>query len=154
MDTLEAGRNLDVLVADQVMGYQKRAIEGRLCLVAPELIEWFGDDEEKWNDHAYWWPRTGEYAKFSKKHGFWIPSQFPRYSTDIAAAWQVVERMQKMDDDTFERFKDEMTYTDGSTMLLDEFAAVAAHDICCAALAAVNARPVSSSAARRSARPT
>lgn len=69
MAELEAGRELDRLVAERVMGWRV-----------------FGTPEV----YAYWTePYEGE-----KRLGD-MPS-LPRFSTDIAAAWTVVERMREM----------------------------------------------------------
>ena len=64
MNEHEAGRELDALVAERVMGWT-RVVRAR---------------ETLWQ---------------SPKAGTWpiVASRLPHYSTDIAAAWQVVERM-------------------------------------------------------------
>ena len=81
MESLKAGRELDVMVAEKVMG---------------------------WN----WYPVTEDQVYYSeearKRGGFWRDGivsvgcttpdgspNCPAYSTDIAAAWEVVEHMQR-----------------------------------------------------------
>lgn len=72
IDALEAGRELDALVAEKVMGWQ--VIETDDCN---------GIDN-------YWLSKDGQ-------HVWLLPHDFeaalPSYSTDIAAAWAVVEKM-------------------------------------------------------------
>lgn len=70
----EAGRDLDAAVAVRIMGWQRRTIETNTqqFVVVPQ----------DWTDFsgAHWW-------------GHDIYEQVPHYSTDIAAAWLVVEEM-------------------------------------------------------------
>lgn len=66
-EELQAGRDLDALVAERVMGYEKRA-------------------ESEW---------LGGFAWISHDDGHWYGvTSMPRFSTDISAAWDVVERLQ------------------------------------------------------------
>ena len=71
---LSAGREIDVLVAEQIMGWQIETDEPKL----ESLQRYFSLDE-----HPQWW-RAPE--------GGWY-SDPPSYSSDIATAWQIVERM-------------------------------------------------------------
>jgi hypothetical protein len=68
------GREMDILVAEQVMGWQKETDEAEL----KRLDKYFSQREGR-----IWW---------RKPEGGWYyePSAF---SSDITAAWQVVERM-------------------------------------------------------------
>lgn len=68
---MEAGRELDALVAERVMGLAKIMVKGDFeefpMFVLPE-----------------------------RKRAIWNAFHAPRYSTDIAAAWAVVERMREL----------------------------------------------------------
>ncbi|MEW6211224.1 MAG: hypothetical protein AB1631_22855 [Acidobacteriota bacterium] len=71
---LKDGREMDILVAEQVMGWQKETDESEL----KRLDKYFSHREGR-----IWW---------RKPEGGWYyePSAF---SSDLTAAWQVVERM-------------------------------------------------------------
>jgi len=71
---LSAGREMDTLVAEQVMGWQKETDEAEL----KRLDKYFS-----YREGRIWW---------RKPEGGWYyePSAF---SSDLTAAWQVVERM-------------------------------------------------------------
>lgn len=62
---MDAGRELDTLIAEKVMGYHRAT-----------------ESEPYWNSLAVWVEENGERWE-----------QIPDYSTDIAAAWQVVEHL-------------------------------------------------------------
>lgn len=70
---MEAGRELDALIAEEVMGFHKHHIHGYLHN-APS--------DEAW-DATY--PDALEYD-------YHWPGEEPHYSTNIADAWEVVER--------------------------------------------------------------
>lgn len=72
MPTLEAGRELDALVAEKIFGWQRRPFE---CNAEQRVVVPPG-----WTDFSsrYWWGKD-------------INSQVPAYSTEIGAAWQVAE---------------------------------------------------------------
>lgn len=69
-----AGRATDILVAEQVMGWQVETDETKLR----RLDQYFARNAER-----KWW---------RKPEGGWYYDP-PPYSSDIAAAWQVVEKM-------------------------------------------------------------
>jgi len=71
---LSASREIDVLVAEQIMGWQIETDEPKL----KRLQQYFPRDE-----HRRWWraPEGGWYC------------DPPSFSSDIAAAWQIVESM-------------------------------------------------------------
>jgi hypothetical protein len=84
-------RELDALVAEKVMGWAR---DSRLT---------FGDDLGI-KDCYYLWPEQAVYRHKSEHDAYWerwspngaevIINEFvPAYSTDIAAAWQVVEKL-------------------------------------------------------------
>ena len=81
IDRMEAGRELDALVAERVMDWRwlVSQVSGRRALFPPDHApEWFGrvaDGSE---------PLTDQWD-----------TRLPHYSTDIAAAWQVVEKMRE-----------------------------------------------------------
>lgn len=73
-ERMEAGRELDALVAERVMGWQRCLTEANVqqfVVVPPE-----------WTDFSsrYWWGKS-------------LYHLVPLYSTSIEAAWQVVEKM-------------------------------------------------------------
>ena len=79
IDNLEAGRALDALVAERVMGFIWRVskVSGRRCLISPDYCPaWFVDVANGSEPLADQWD-----------------TRLPNYSTDIAAAWQVVEKL-------------------------------------------------------------
>jgi hypothetical protein len=77
MPTLEAGRELDALVAEKIFGWQRRPFE---CNAEQRVVV-----PPDWTDFSvdYWLGRD-------------IYEHVPAYSTDIAAAWQVVERLRDL----------------------------------------------------------
>lgn len=74
MMQLRSGPEIDVLVAEQIMGWQIETDDPKLR----KLQGYFSRDE-----HRRWW-RAPE--------GGWH-CEPPSYSSDIAAAWQIVENM-------------------------------------------------------------
>ena len=66
---MKAGRELDALIAEKVMGWRRTTIwvanEETECLIGPDGIRYY--------------------------------NQYPHYSTNIADAWKVVEKMGKLD---------------------------------------------------------
>jgi len=80
MEYPDAGRELDALVAEHVMGWAPiKVINGR-----PIAEGWTGFYDGKW----LVWTERPEPTEEGESHP-WRPS------TDIAAAWQVVEKMQQ-----------------------------------------------------------
>lgn len=67
---LPAGRELDMLVAEKVLGFQRGGLGG--------------------DDPDYWWCNPG-YLN-ATPHSLRV-ARTPRFSTDIAAAWQVVGKL-------------------------------------------------------------
>lgn len=96
MSELQPGRELDAMVAERVMGWRwmKWAAvtdDPLSALVPPAEIynrrHWRPSDVSA--ERYYDWDTIGWTDKADKFH-----SGFPRYSTDIAAAWDVAEKMQ------------------------------------------------------------
>ncbi len=83
---VEAGREMDALVAEQVMGWEWDDFDGDRCLIGPDVkingLTWIP---------IYWPNRDQQYAG---------EASLPEYSKKIAHAWEVVEKMN-------EHFKDE-----------------------------------------------
>lgn len=85
-------RAIDVLVAEKVMGWKwhrchEKNPEG-------ETVYWFTDHEP-----PEWWERPTEVESPPPEHRGSVLRVFigpPPYSTDIAAAWQVVEKMREI----------------------------------------------------------
>lgn len=79
-----AGRELDALVAKQVMELPD---VGRYSRQSMESIEW---THHGWNSDGY-------------DYYYWLDDEYnplrsvPPYSTDIAAAWQIVEKLKAID---------------------------------------------------------
>jgi hypothetical protein len=69
---MEAGREMDALIAEKVMGISPQKVEGY-----PEF-----DDTREWVD-------IGDYVVYPE--GVGVCKRLPDYSTNIAAAWLVVE---------------------------------------------------------------
>jgi hypothetical protein len=138
---IQAGRETDALVAERVMGWAWQTKDGSTRWLAPPAqCGDFGHERPASGDEALegaWWLE----AKPSDLH--WI---VPHYSTDIAAAWQVVESVVErgymvtvvQEDDAAVR-----VYLDHPSQVedLDEIgvAPTAPLAICRAALAAVEA---------------
>lgn len=82
MEQLTTGRELDALVAEKVMGYSRVDV--------PRDVNGENEGVTLWPPNVdvaeYQWPYVGPVQ---------IYSFCPMYSTDIAAAWQVVEKMQE-----------------------------------------------------------
>jgi hypothetical protein len=78
-DTMTAGRELDALVAEKVMGvvWRKVGVNG-VVKATLDPLGYYSQHEECRPD----FPRWSDYCR-----------DVPAYSTDIAAAWQVVEHM-------------------------------------------------------------
>ena len=76
MMQLGNGPAMDILVAEQIMGWQLEKDEVKI----KRLNEFFSHNEER-----RWWLMPG---------GGWYDEP-PSFSTDIAAAWQVVESMNR-----------------------------------------------------------
>jgi hypothetical protein len=75
---LEAGNNLDILVAEKVFGWRKGTNEYN-------ILGW------------QWSKRDGTPVLDDSWDGVWVTplSCTPNYSTDIKAAWEVVEKMRE-----------------------------------------------------------
>ena len=69
IDKMEAGRELDALVAERVMGLDVK------------ITDWKSD----------------RYGRYKVKHYRVGNSFLPEYSTDISAAWTVIEKMINLD---------------------------------------------------------
>lgn len=126
---MEAGRELDAEIAEKVMGWRREKrhytyVGDRIVLVPPFK-------PEKKNVYGY---RYGIHI-----NGLWVAHQMPEFSTNIADAWTVVERMQSMPDDTFGDFARALSDSDGCSYLHQSTAAEAAERICRAALSALRA---------------
>jgi hypothetical protein len=132
---VKPGRQLDALVAEKVMGW-------KCDNVAHESTEvrWIGDKTEV--QHSGWENKCEGFGSL-------CPAHLPYYSTDIAAAWDVVEKLSR-DVCTVEikSHRRTMGWTCFTRMPSDEGispiriqATTAPHAICLAALAAVGATP-------------
>lgn len=82
-DTHEAGRELDAEIAEQVMGWQRARSP---MLAEDDLIILVEKKDQAWQEL-----RGHERLDASRRIG-----NVPRYSTDIAAAWLVVEKMRAL----------------------------------------------------------
>ncbi len=90
---MEAGRELDALIAEKVMGWRWFRFLNKCYLIPPRntetgfdpahvLSHWDGEGKEGTPDLE--WTTLSSYPNFRLRH----------YSTDIAAAWEVVEKVQ------------------------------------------------------------
>jgi len=83
INEMEAGQRVDALIAELVMGWEKRD--------EPDA-EWFlFDNHEKLGDKTIFWEQR-HYLRCACASG-WFTF---RPSTDIAAAWVVVEKLHKL----------------------------------------------------------
>jgi hypothetical protein len=73
--SMEAGRELDALVAEQVMGWKRETYSFN-----------------NWRDGKV---ESMELSGLMGPDGLREVDQFPFYSTDIAAAWEVVEKLEE-----------------------------------------------------------
>ena len=122
-----AGRELDALVAEKVMGWERIVMKDK-----PGAVSW---------PH----PPKG----FDVNHNRW--SIIPHYSTDIAAAWEVVEKLAPefewiLENDVKDGGWSAIIYKwEGTSVVSSPIgrsdADTAPHAICLAALAAVGAVP-------------
>lgn len=89
MSELKAGRELDALVAEKVMGW--RPMQGGVSME-------IGEKDDLWEDGSRkWYGKDGDPRPMRL-----LPS--PKFSTDIAAAWLVVEKLiARGDEFTLER---------------------------------------------------
>jgi len=106
----DPGRELDALVAEKVMGWIKRP-KG-----AGTAHLWISSDKQAFHE-----------------------SELPAYSTDIAAAWQVVEKLTRRDDKLFFTLETPISGSAWECWFSGEWAEgeTASHAICLAALKAV-----------------
>jgi len=97
-DAMEAGRELDALVAEKVFGWKWIRFRYELggAQGPEEAIQVSPDDFPGYFDEDSYMADDGKYPRS------YHPRGRPAYSTDIAAAWFVVERMR--DDKSWERF--------------------------------------------------
>jgi len=117
-----AGRELDTLVAEKVMGSLRPTEPGLFC-------------GEPSDDGKWWWESYQGDTDISK----WAP---PEYSTSISAAWEVVEKLLHIGlDFTIDSGRDRTTGEVFHSCRIDDinltYADTAPHAICLAALKAV-----------------
>lgn len=75
-DDKQAGRELDVLVAERIMGLTPLQVKADMTIITASR-DWLDEGDYYWID--------GQVAR-----------ELPHYSTDIAAAWLVVERIMRV----------------------------------------------------------
>lgn len=108
-DTLPAGRELDALVAERVMGWEwlERRMDvhdpstARKALFPPSDSEWIriNYNERDWSAASSATPRFHDWDEAAlRSKGGAAELCLPYYSSDIAAAWQVVEKMAEKGD--------------------------------------------------------
>jgi hypothetical protein len=118
---LPAGRDLDAAVAEHVMGWTRRDYDDTGAIYGP------------------WWVGP------EGAHG---PFSLPPFSTDIAAAWAVVEYHGALCDTDEDRFQDFARAVDVAAPLRQS-AAEMAYTVCLAALWALERAQERAAAARR-----
>lgn len=80
--TLDAGRELDALIAVRVMGIAPADVRVRGEVDTPLVRVW---------NASPFWRQDGRHDRY----GLTMNADAPPYSTDIAAAWKVVERLKE-----------------------------------------------------------
>ena len=94
IDTLEPGPALDALVAEKVMGLR---LDGDFPIQQDEAGGWDPIDEEDGAGHQRrpCYRTCGDHPMppYQYEHGSTCRRVVPEYSTDIAAAWEVVEKL-------------------------------------------------------------
>jgi len=78
---MKPGRELDALIAERVMGW-------KICRNKNGGYSIFVGDEDN-------------YTAWSSTKDIELPDVFPKYSTDISAAWEVVEKIKYKWDNNF-----------------------------------------------------
>jgi hypothetical protein len=121
IDTMPAGREMDALIAERVMGWKWMGIDHETLAM---LLDPTARRHPAWREYP------------DRPHSSDWDAYVPHYSTDIAAAWEVVEAMQSESrpDAEWIHFA---AAIDGVN-LLTETAGDAALAICRAALKAVS----------------
>ncbi len=123
MSELKPGRELDALVAEKVMGLKI-------------VVKVWGTGK-KYRSFSVGEP---DYIYSSDRPEGELINSVPRYSTDIAAAWEVVEKLGQhfqLFSPTDNRPSWEARFRDGRFKLVTAEAATGPHAICLAALKAV-----------------
>lgn len=136
---MQASRELDALVAEKVMGYTLR-----FAAKAWTDADWMGSDTPtETNVMAIYAP----FEQFPRSGAF--DKSIPHYSTDIAAAWEVVEKLYErglcVGVSTLHEWKTKcecsVYYADmAQRMVANADADTAPHAICLAALKALEVR--------------
>ena len=148
-----AGRELDLLVAEKVMGYCVCVLTSDDYLNAgwsvPVPPSWVGHAEGRRTSSSIYVVDSAKGRWHCTEHDLPIPPGKTDYSTDIAAAWEVVEKLsanEDWDEYPFEIHKNydfkptwTATFNDYEHEGWSEVSAP--HAICLAALAAVGALP-------------
>lgn len=126
---MEAGRELDALVAEHIMGWRRE--KRHYTYVGDRIILKPPVEPEKKNVYGY---RYGIHIK-----GLWVAHQMPEFSTNIADAWTVVERMHDLNEEQHSKWTRRLH---AGLPLAELTATEAAYRICVAALATVGASAV------------
>jgi hypothetical protein len=88
---MKPGRELDALVAEKVMGWSRKTItvakqyHGQNEWDPPQTVSW-GSDAIVQGNKVYTFDRDDQPTN---------AEEMPKYSTDIAAAWEVAEKLHK-----------------------------------------------------------
>jgi len=162
---MEAGHELDALIAEKVMGLEvargcrfKPNYETEKALnswVEPKQDEYFTPGKIAGWRESYSIIRPGITVRRPDDNEIAYHDACPEYSTDITAAWEVVEKMSsydfdvsislssKLSSDDLERWYCDMTHGDDNAPWREDYkfiqvwAPTAPHAICLAALSAV-----------------
>ena len=90
IDKLEAGRELDALIAEKVMGW-KWFLDAANLGSGPQY-RYLDEPKQWWNPPRLEWDGVSKIAIAHRPTEY----QPPEYSSDIAAAWEVVEKLREM----------------------------------------------------------
>lgn len=124
MTVMQAGRELDALIAERVMKWKPEVLNPHLPVGSPG----------RGTEYVYWRLEDGMLSSMSRWH----------FSTDIAVAWEVVERLTSQNKGVFiSRYHSAsdwwvcIKWRDGVDFVYDRSASTVPLAICLAALAAV-----------------
>jgi len=138
IDDMKAGRELDALVAEKVMGWIGSVFKGPTLRIGNRYLH---EGDPIWTT-----PEGDLYHRARSIDGSYVGDDCPHYSTDIAAAWQVVEKVREKyvinieidcENIWVELWQDSTDEPSNYKQVADEYGDTAPLAICLAALKAI-----------------